>query len=233
MNTYFAHVKIPPTKSLIDTNDLMKRAVPGTYNVFDTSVLSDQAVCFFKDLKVRPKHIILFITDEEKSAKQVWTRRVIHSDIEMDAKDQWRTVHCAINWEENPRTKADFHWFDTKDLPQVFPPGTPNDPLYRVQNGIHYGSRNQRGLADKVEILETVRITGPTLVRIDVPHTVSYDTLLPRETYSFAKKAKSSNAFSFSQRIAVSIRFDEVNWNSWEKCLHAFRSIIVPTADQA
>jgi hypothetical protein len=227
--SYFAPVSIPPTEVLFkDLNKLLNFQSSGSYYTLDPSELSDVAFEFFKSMHVKPKFIAVFNSPYVQSNAAV-ADRIIHRDITLDESGQWKSIRCALNWELNPRTTSEWFWYDMSALPEFWPPDIPDNPIYQRLSGIHYGARRWRkGASPRAVLLQHARVSTPVLVRVDVPHTVAYQTPMRKESYSFAKNTKSHNRVSLchGQRISVSMRFEETNWNSWEKCLHAFRSIL-------
>jgi len=229
MNQYYASVNIPDPRSLfIDYDQIISVRAP-PYYIYDDSVLSNLAVDFFKSHHLRPKFIVVFNSPhKDLQASSTLANRIVHKDITLDEHGQWKPLRCGLNWEANPSTQCEWHWYDMSVLPEVYPPSIPNDFIFRQLSGIHYGAYQQKGIPPDAILLEKIKITGPTLVRVDVPHGLIYHTPPKKQSYSFAKKTNTLRVDPWAQgrRVGVSIRFDETNWNNWEKCLHAFRSII-------
>ena len=208
MNDYYAPVTLPPVEQwFTDYTEIISRRLP-PYYVLDPSVLSDQGVNFFKSMDVSPKFIVIFISKPDASSVSL-AQRTVHRDITLDDNNQWQSMRCALNWEVTPSTLTEWHWFDMSSVAEVWPNSIPNDPAFCRLSGIHYGARYQTGITPEARMLAKTCITGPALFRVDVPHGVTYHS--PNTD---------------SRRVCISMRFDESNWNSWEKCLHAFRSII-------
>jgi hypothetical protein len=212
MNNYYAPVTLPPAALLFDDYNQILNRQSFPYYILEPSALSSLATEFFKSLDVQPKFIVVFTHPNSTSPIH---ERLIHSDITLD-NEQWKTLYCALNWEVNPRTVAEWFWLDMSTVPAVYPPFVNVDLEYQRLNGIHYGVRYQKGIPPTATILENAKLVGPHLVRVDIPHGVAYET----------EPNCSGDEQSQNQRVSVSIRFDESNWNSWEKCLHAFRSIV-------
>lgn len=225
MNQYFAPVNIPPVTLLFDKYDQILNRQSFPYYILEPSALSSLAAEFFKSLHVRPKFIVVFTHPKSTSPMN---ERIIHSDITLDKHRQWKPLHCALNWEVNPQTVAEWMWFDMSAVPEVWPETIPNEQTFQWLSGVHYGARQQKGFVPESIILEKAKLFGPHLVRVDVPHGVAYETPVRKQSHSFAKKTNSSRSDPWAQnrRASVSIRFEETNWNSWGKCLHAFRSIL-------
>jgi hypothetical protein len=206
MNNYYAKINFPNTTTIFkNLDELINFKNVEAYKVFNSDVLSDSAIKFFKSINVSPAFVVMFDNPNLRT-KISDNERCVHSDIALDKNNKWKYIYCGINWEIYPDTEVIFNWWDMTGAIPVWPLDIPTEDQYKVINGVHYNKRKVTGVPLSAKHLESIHITEPTLIRTDIPHTVSYN---------------STN----SPRIGVTLRFEET-WTSWEECLEIFKPII-------
>lgn len=206
MNNYYQKINLPENiiKEVTASEQDIILFRDRMYGFFDPyKILSDEVLDLFSKHNLKPKIIVGF----GKRPGQVFTKnnRIIHSDVENEGLGEgWKNIVCGINFEYYPNHTAEFSWYDVGTLAKFYPPEI-KDSL----NGIHYGSRSKKGIHEGVNLLETTVISGPTLVRTDIPHQVTFDD-------------------PDKMRLALSIRFHET-WSTWEEALEAFKPLLGDT----
>jgi len=172
------------------------------FAILPCNILSDHILDRFKTYNLEPIHCVMFCR-LNKAADQ--NHRVLHSDLTLD-DGNWKRIFCGINYELND-TQNNFTWWKTS-LPECFPLKIGSElDQHSILNGIHYGIRNQSSIDNfTTMLLEEVKLTGPTLVRTDIPHLITYN---------------SHNRI----RKSLSIRFKET-WNSWDGAVKAFAPLM-------
>lgn len=172
------------------------------FAILPYNILSDQILNKFKEYNLEPIHCVMFCRLNIAADQN---HRVLHSDLTLD-NGIWKRIFCGINYELND-TQNNFTWWKTS-LPECFPLKMfPTSDQNSILNGIHYGIRNQSSIDNATTVLlEEVKLTGPTLVRTDIPHLITY--------YSHNRVRKS-----------LSIRFRET-WTSWNEAVGAFAPLM-------
>lgn len=175
----------------------------GSYDLFSFSeVLHDELLSFLKDFPLSPDFVAVF---SNKNQRGLLENRMIHSDITLDKTGEWKDVFFGIHYELED-TVSQFHWWDTKDIEKIYPDATKDNSRqlrFRKLNGIHYGRRGHLGKFQNSEIIESLEIKGPTLVRTDIPHCVTYYN--PNRT-----------------RLAFSLRFKS-DLKNWQEAVDFFK----------
>lgn len=176
----------------------------GAYDLFPfTTVLDDELLKFLENFPLEPDFVAVF---NNKNQHGPIENRMIHSDIFFDRNKKWSDILFGVHYELED-TESQFHWWDMKDAEKVFPDSSNDNnrhPRFKRLNGIHYGSRGHLGKLHDSEIIETAEIIGPTLVRTDIPHCVTYQN--PNRT-----------------RLAFSLRFRS-DLKNWDEILDCFKN---------
>jgi hypothetical protein len=146
----------------------------GVYALYPFStVLSEDLLSFLKDFPLEQDFVAVFNSKNKQSGLE---NRMIHSDISLDKSGHWKDLLFGVHYELED-TVGYFHWWDMKDAEKIYPDSDKDQirsQKFKRLNGIHYGMRGHFGKLENSEIIETAQITGPTLVRTDVPHCVTY-----------------------------------------------------------
>ena len=173
---------------------------PGAYNLYPfTTVLDDELLEFLVSFPLEPDFVAVF---NNKNQHGPIENRMIHSDIFLDRDKKWKDILFGIHYELED-TRSQFHWWDMKDAEKIFPNDDIKHLRFKRLNGIHYGRRGHLGKLKNSLLLESTEITGPTLVRTDIPHCVSY--------LNFKRN-----------RLAFSLRF-KYNFQNWNEVLDFFK----------
>lgn len=177
------------------------------YNLYSFSdLLSPEVIKCLKKLSLEENYVAVFTNNNKETSID---KRMIHSDIMLNDQNKWQDIICGIHYEFHD-TDSNFLWWDMKDVEKIFPISENDNTRslkFRRLNGIHYQKRGFYGIPNACEMIESVNIQGPTLVRTDIPHTVLYKNL-------------NRNRFSFS------LRFKET-FKSWEEALEIFKPLII------
>ena len=204
MNNHYQKINLPVNiikdVEAFDRDLILFRAQ--MYGFFDPyNTLSNEVLELFSKNNLKPKLIVGFGNNPGEPFTK--DNRRIHADIENEGLGEgWKNIICGINFEYYPHHTAEFSWYDMGDLKKCYPKQILKDQL----NGIHYGVRGKKGIPPEAKLIETAFISGPTLVRTDVPHLVVFNK--PEKI-----------------RLALSIRFHET-WNTWEEALEAFKPLL-------
>ena len=179
-------------------------------NLDPAGLLSDELEAIAKELDIKFTNIVCFCSGRAKSFQET---RVIHSDVYWDYENNaWKSYRSGINWEL--RASNLFSWWNMDELVTVMPAHpyirheghiTIDDDLAKL-HGIHYGKRVNLGVPKNAVKLDETYITGPTLVRTDIPHQTVFDDT--------------------DIRVGISLRIDETVLDSWDKIVERFSPVI-------
>ena len=187
------------------------RFISKNHKNFDPhGLLSDEIEAVADQVGIKFTNIVCFCSGRSKSFNET---RLIHSDVYWDYENKaWKNYKCGINWEL--RASNLFSWWDMNAVMAV-PPLAPyitvdGEPVVDHDlaklHSVHYKKRLSLGIPKEAVKLDETYITGPTLVRTEVPHhTVFDDTDI---------------------RVGVSLRIDETELNSWDKIVERFAPVI-------
>jgi hypothetical protein len=179
----------------------------GGYNLYSFSeVLSQEVIECLKKIPLQENYVAVFTNNNKETTVD---KRMIHSDIMLNTQREWQDIICGIHYEFDD-TDSVFSWWNMKSVKKIFPISEKDDKReikFQRLNGIHFEKRGSLGIPNTCELIESVNIDGPMLVRTDIPHTVVYKNL-NRNRYSF------------------SLRFKE-NYSNWNEALEIFKPIIV------
>ncbi|WP_133129184.1 hypothetical protein [Legionella steigerwaltii] len=166
---------------------------------FPDEILNKEIFQLFKKVGLKIKWVILFY-------KKPGASGLIHSDVIRNGY-RWERCVCAINWNLTKASSIMNWWKCT--LSEIWPSEQEATiPGIDILNGIHYGTRSNIYFEPhQLQLLESVEIIHPTLVRTDIPHNVVMKDL---------KK----------ERWCLSIRFEET-FSSWEKALEILRPYFI------
>lgn len=145
----------------------------GGYKIFPfDKVLDNELLEFLKNFPLKPDYVAVFC-----HGQQFKNNHKIHSDIIYDEISKtWQSIPFGITYELDD-TLSTWHWWDMKCAKQ-FLPFSDNDEKrperFKKLNGIHYGERGHYGPLEDSLVIETAEIFGPTLVRTDIPHSITY-----------------------------------------------------------
>jgi hypothetical protein len=205
MNNYYAPVNIlSQDKVFADPNFLKNISIESNKFLYDKNVLSSDILNFFNNINIDPKFVVVFAKNDHQGVAE---RRWIHSDVYLSEDRKWEPITCGINWEVSDNISSEFSWYDMSELPECYPSlENENCPF----NGIHYIKPRNAGVPSNAKLLCKTKIIGPTLIRTDIPHLVTF---------------KPKQILEDNLRISFSIRFEET-WSNWEECLKAFQPII-------
>jgi hypothetical protein len=194
-----------PANPLKDKEGFIKHLaanpVVGGYNIYDDRVLSEEVIDAFSQIGLKVKFVAVFSRNDSQSKIP---DRLIHADCTLaeDGKT-WKKVYAGVNWELH-ENENEFSWWDMSAIKECWPAEI-LPKKYDSLNGIHYGKRGQLGLDPKAVCLEKAIVSGPTLVRTDIPHMVLYQS-------------------GPAKRASISVRFDP-DFNSWEEAVEAFKPV--------
>jgi len=180
----------------------------GGYKVFSfTQVLHEELLTFLKSFPLEPYYVAVFCHGQKTK-----TDHKIHSDITYDEiTKEWKPIPFGVTY-ELPDTVSTWHWWDMKDAEECLPFSSNDEKRperFKKLNGIHFGERSRYGPLEDSIVLETTEISGPTLVRTDIPHSITYSN--PNRI-----------------RLAFSLRFknDFKNWNEVVNFFQTYSYII-------
>jgi len=91
----------------------------------------------------------------------------LHTDVVLDG-NKWIVWHAAINWDLTD-AESIMEWYSS-DEKEIWPKVVESDQPYLL-SGIHYGFLGNKDTSS-MHLLESTKITVPTLVRTDVPHQI-------------------------------------------------------------
>jgi hypothetical protein len=175
----------------------------GGYNLYPFSeILNHSLLNSLKKIPLEEDYVAVFTNNNKETSID---KRMIHSDIKLGEDNRWKEIICGIHYELLD-SESEFLWYDMKQVPEILPLSEKDNTRelkFKRLNGIHFDKRGSFGVPKTCELLESVKIEGPLLVRTNVPHTVLY-------------KNPNRNRYSFS------LRFKET-YNSWEEALEIFK----------
>ena len=133
------------------------------YYPVDKKNINEQTKKIFDELGLTVGGIIIFKKCQNGMSP-------VHSDLLL-MNDRWIKWHAAINYN---LTTADSNmtWYETK-LKEIYPSDiNSNQPLEYNLSGIHYGYLGNRNInCPDFSLIGSCRLTKPTLLRTDIPHT--------------------------------------------------------------
>jgi hypothetical protein len=133
------------------------------YYPIDKKNINEQTKKIFDDLDLTIGGVIIFKKCQNGISP-------IHSDILL-VNDRWIKWHAAINYN---LTSADSNmtWFETK-LQEIYPTRRNlSQPLEYNLSGIHYGYQGNKYVSNTdFSLIGNCKLTAPTLIRTDIPHT--------------------------------------------------------------
>ena len=197
-----------PANPLRDRDGFLKHLdanpVLGGYNIYNKQTLSDEVLEEFSKLNLNVKFIAVFSRNDNSSTLK---DRLIHADCALsEDRKSWEKLYAGVNWEIH-ENENEFSWWDMSAVKECWPEQIPSPvKKYDSLNGIHYGARLKMGIPEGAVLLEKAVVSGPTLVRTDLPHLVMYK----------------SGPF---KRVSISVRFDP-DFESWEKAVEIFSPIV-------
>jgi hypothetical protein len=161
----------------------------------------------FADLGLTPTFVVIFYRPGWFACRQkTQDQSKVHTDITV-VNNAFVKVPCSINWEITPG-ETFFTWWNTKDAPEAWPKAMPQPGTYDyVLNSLMYNSRQNFDYSN-YEKVEEVKCSRPMLVKVDVPHSVVYNT-------------------GDQVRLSFSIRFNVADTISWEHALELFKPLII------
>lgn len=192
--SYFLKLNLPdnPLKNVFAPE--IQAPIPHIYRPLSPEdFLTDELLDKFNKIGLSPKYIMLFGSNKKTADLD---SRMIHTDLHTDNNQNWKKSIFGINW-EILGGRNEFYWWDMSAMEEVWP--QPDDPK-TVLNGIHYSFRFNLGVPKDAIKLDQTFIDGPTLVRTNVPHSTKYHN-------------------DHHNRLGISVRFDETNFNTWEDVL--------------
>lgn len=204
--TYYKKLNLPlnPVKN----PELLINNRSGYHLVRPEQVLTDEIMDIFSKHNLIPSFVVLFFGEPDGSDSDL-AKRIIHADLQLKNnvdpenkhnKDSWKHLIFGINWELFSTTNL-FSWWDMTAHEEYWPVEENLPKQYDYLNGVHYCERLGMGVPEgSIKIAETV-IDGPTMVRTNVPHMTLY------------------KGHTGTQRVGVSVRFDETSFTSWEDAL--------------
>lgn len=147
----------------------------------------------------------LKLKDAEIFRKPPSTIGAVHSDIIWDQNvNFWAPWNCALNINLD-NTDSEMYWYAVSDTP-VFP--NEDHPMFVREklNGIHYGARHSNKFKNNsnYSLLASLRLTEPTLLKTNVPHSVEN--------------------LDNKDRWCLSLRF--INNPTYEECVDKLREFI-------
>lgn len=207
-----------PSIPVKDPEEISARTIRGGYNLaMPSDVLTDEIMDIFQQYNLKPIFVTLFGTNKRSGAAD---DRMIHTDLRATNPVTseslldptllgYRKMRFGINWEILNSSNM-FSWWDMGDVKECWPDEllTTAGIKYTYLNGIHYGARGRLGIPQGATKLEEVEITGPTLVRTDLPHMTSFNN-------------------PHVNRVGVSIRFDDSRFNSWNDVTDFFKPMTI------
>jgi hypothetical protein len=197
--TYFLKLNFPknPIKD-IQAPEIQVPILHAYRSISPRAHLTDEVYDLFNEIGLKPQYVFLFGSNRKRSTLP---NRMIHTDLHIGKTGKWEKFIFGINWEIN-ESHNEFYWWDMSSVEEVWPE---EDTPKILLNGIHYGQRTKLGVPDGVKKLDQTVIDGPTLIRTNIPHSTEYYN----ENYN---------------RLGISIRFDESNFNNWEDVLKKLKS---------
>lgn len=145
----------------------------GGYKVFPFDQILDKALLIFlESFPLQPNYIAVFCHGQQSK-----TDHKIHSDIIYnESNKKWEPIPFGITYELSD-TVSTWHWWNMQNAEKCFPFSSNDEKRpdrFKKLNGIHFGERSRYGPLEDSEIIESTEIVGPTLVRTDIPHSVTY-----------------------------------------------------------
>lgn len=198
--------------------ELTTRILTGGYNLTKPrDVLTDEVMDIFHQHGLKPSFVALFGRNDKSGQVE---SRMIHADLQASKPITaeslqnpellgWKKLLFGINWEILGSSNT-FSWWDMSAVKECWP----NEPMtaagikFTYLNGIHYGRRGQLGIPEGAIKIEETDITGPTLVRTEIPHM----TLFHNPNVN---------------RVGISVRFDERQFNSWNDVTEFFKPLTI------
>jgi hypothetical protein len=180
-------------------------------NIDPHGLLSDELEALAKALDIKFTNIVCFCNGRAKSFNET---RLVHSDVYWDYQhNTWKNYKCGINWEL--RASNLFTWWNMDAVvavPPLSPYTTVDDEVVidhdlAKLHSVHYKKRLSLGIPKEAIKLDETYITGPTLVRTEVPHHTIFDDT--------------------DIRVGISLRIDETELNSWDKIVKQFESVTI------
>lgn len=172
----------------------------GGYNIYDSKILNDETILAFKNIGLEVGMIAVFGRNDNSCTLE---DRLIHADVALTPDGIYKKLNVGVNWELH-ENENEFSWWDMSAVKECWPENVAIKK-YQLLNGIHYGKRLQMGIPEGAVCLETGIVSGPTLVRTDLPHLVMY---------------KSGPA----KRVSISVRF-KPDFETWEKAVEVFKPL--------
>lgn len=198
-----------PKIPIKNPEEVVKIHILGGYNlVRPKEILTDEIMDIFSQHRLKPSFVGLFGRSDKSGTTDT---RMIHTDIQLSGTDRmdknsWKKLLFGINWELFDAQNI-FSWWDMGNVPECWP-AEDIAVKYNYLNGIHYGKRGNLGIPEGATKIEEVDISCPTLVRTNIPHMTVYNS-------------KSTN------RVGISIRFDESGFDNWDDVIEFFKPITV------
>jgi hypothetical protein len=197
MGINYAELNITETplkESYIFPTHLCKSLRGPTYDYVSEEFISDELIAQLAELNLEISGAVLF-------QKLPGYSNPLHTDVVI-VNDSWSIWHCAVNWDLT-NAKSIMEWYSTSEK-EIWPSIVDTGLLYHL-SGIHYGYLgNKNTSTETMKLIESTRITKPTLVRTDVPHQI--------------KNLDDKNRWSLSVRFTVNYK--------WEEALDIFKPII-------
>lgn len=206
MSDYFRRLDLQPNP-LSKRFDIHKHLQTGGQHNFPVEgVIDSSLINLFKRLGTPITSVAFFCF--RGPSRSLLENNLLHSDIlyRPTAKYTWQHVTFGINWEIT-NTQCQFRWWETKRLACF-----PVDPAYFHfdPQGIHYGKRGQLGVAPEDKEIMSIRVDQrPTLVRTNIPHTVTWINPIT------------------NTRINLSIRFEQFLQWPWEDAIKKFEPLFL------
>jgi hypothetical protein len=187
------------TNAIITKYDHLDSLLRPKYDIESSDILTDEVIQSLSKTGLDLDFVVIFRT---YNLSGDINERMIHSDITWHKG--WKDASFGVNWEIGlDKDNVTFQWWDMTNCQSFYPLNSmKDDPIFSKLSGIHYEKRRNFGVPEQAKLLEEVPVTGPSLVRTDVPHSVIF---------------KSRN------RMSLSVRFKQLI--TWTDAVEAFKSI--------
>ena len=193
---------------------------PGSYSMSYSpeDILSDELVVAFNKLDIKPYCVAFFMLEgaslKGKNRYRSIDHAYIHTDISVNnTQTGYDDVPFSINWQISPGIET-WHWWNTGTVNPMIPSiDTDDRSIYNHLQARHYGFPRP-----EYNKIESVTVQGPTLVRTNVPHSITYevDHTWYEDLYSKGQQPT---------RVSIGVRFNHREIKTWEEGVKIFSPI--------